>query len=72
MRLRAAAAFYPTLPDQPLPVKFVFILLNTRENYDDETLGIGRTLGALFSDPVGLQTFRVVCKHDEKQFLGLP
>jgi hypothetical protein len=52
VRLKRAASLYPEIPDQPFPVKFVFILLNTYDNYTDETLGIGCSMGALFSDPI--------------------
>ncbi|KAI6173614.1 Anion exchange protein [Aphelenchoides besseyi] len=52
VRLKTAASMYPELPDQPYPVKFVYILLNDYDNYEDEALGIGYTLGALFSDEI--------------------
>ncbi|KAI6205230.1 Anion exchange protein [Aphelenchoides besseyi] len=52
VRLKTAASMYPELPDQPYPVKFVYILLNDYDNYEDEALGIGYTLGALFSDDI--------------------
>uniref|UniRef100_A0A1I7SN70 Band_3_cyto domain-containing protein n=1 Tax=Bursaphelenchus xylophilus TaxID=6326 RepID=A0A1I7SN70_BURXY len=46
------ALLYPEIPDQPLPVRFIFVLLNTIDNYPEETAGIGRAMGALFSDQI--------------------
>jgi hypothetical protein len=43
---------YPEVPDHPIPVRFLFVLLNSVDNYPGETLSIGRTMGALFSDEV--------------------
>lgn len=43
---------YPEIPDHPLPVKFVFVVLNPRDNYVNETVSIGRAMGALFADEV--------------------
>lgn len=40
------------MPDLPIPSKFIYILLNPLDNYHNETIGIGRTFGALFSDEV--------------------
>jgi hypothetical protein len=52
IRLKHATILYPEVPDHPLPVRFLWILMNPVDNYRNETLRIGRTLGALFSDEV--------------------
>lgn len=43
---------YPELPDHPIPVRFVFLLLNSVDNYLGETVAIGRAMGSLLSDEV--------------------
>lgn len=48
---------YPDVPNIPVPIKFVFVLLNTRDHYLNETKGIGRAMGALFSDEVFIADF---------------
>ncbi|KAI6191820.1 Anion exchange protein [Aphelenchoides bicaudatus] len=67
VRLKKSASLYPEIPDQPFPVKFIFILLNTYENYEEETLGIGYSMGALFSDPI---FHKVAHSSFEKYTLG--
>jgi len=43
---------YPEVPDHPVPVRFLFVLLNSMDNYPGETFRIGRAIGALLSDEV--------------------
>lgn len=38
------------MPDYPLPVRFVFVLMHPTDNFPNEAIGIGRVMGALFSD----------------------
>ncbi|MCP9262997.1 Anion exchange protein [Dirofilaria immitis] len=44
--------FFPELPNIPIPLRFVFVLLNPHDHYDNETRGIARAIGALLSDEV--------------------
>ncbi|KAE9551138.1 hypothetical protein FO519_005647 [Halicephalobus sp. NKZ332] len=64
VRLAHAQIFYPEIPEHPIPVKFVFVLLNPRDNYMDETIGIGRAMGALFADEI----FKKVAFYSPQQF----
>ncbi|VIO88821.1 Uncharacterized protein BM_BM9545 [Brugia malayi] len=52
LRLDRAKVFFPELPNVPIPLRFVFVLLNPHDHYDNETRGIGRTVGALLSDEI--------------------
>uniref|UniRef100_A0A915Q5V1 Anion exchange protein n=1 Tax=Setaria digitata TaxID=48799 RepID=A0A915Q5V1_9BILA len=52
LRLDKAKVFFPDLPNIPVPLRFIFVLLNPHDHYDNETRGIGRTMGALFSDEI--------------------
>ncbi|KAH7698045.1 anion exchange protein, partial [Aphelenchoides avenae] len=52
VRLKQAQLLYPEIPDHPVPARFVFVLLNPHDNYYNETTGLGRALGALFSDEI--------------------
>lgn len=40
------------MPDHPIPVRFVFVLMHPADNFLKEATGIGRVMGALFSDEV--------------------
>lgn len=46
---------YPEVPDHPVPVRFLFVLLNSMDNYPGETFRIGRAVGALLSDEVKVE-----------------
>ncbi|ETN71764.1 anion exchange protein, partial [Necator americanus] len=50
---------YPVVPDLPIPIRFLFVLVSPKENYDRELLGVGRTIGSLLSDEI----FRKVALH---------
>ncbi|KAK6036852.1 hypothetical protein COOONC_25643, partial [Cooperia oncophora] len=50
VRLKVAQKLYPILPDLPVPVRFIFILLSPSENYHSERDSIARTIGAFLSD----------------------
>ncbi|KAI1690517.1 HCO3- transporter family domain-containing protein [Ditylenchus destructor] len=52
IRLTYTTLLYPEIPDHPIPVKFLFILLSPVDNYANEARGIGRAMGALFSDEI--------------------
>ncbi|CAK5057831.1 unnamed protein product [Meloidogyne enterolobii] len=54
---------YPEVPDHPVPVRFLFVLLNSMDNYPGETFRIGRAIGALLSDEV----FQKVALHCEER-----
>ncbi|KAL7073970.1 hypothetical protein ACQ4LE_006611 [Meloidogyne hapla] len=54
---------YPEVPDHPVPVRFLFVLLNCMDNYPGETFRIGRATGALLSDEV----FQKVALHCEER-----
>uniref|UniRef100_A0A7E4VER9 Anion exchange protein n=1 Tax=Panagrellus redivivus TaxID=6233 RepID=A0A7E4VER9_PANRE len=64
IRLAKPTLLYPEIPDHPVPAKFVFIVLNPRDNYQNETVGIGRTMGALFADEI----FKKVAFHAPQKF----
>lgn len=64
IRLANSQIFYPEIPEHPIPVKFVFVLLNPKDNYLDETVGIGRAMGALFADEI----FKKVAFFSPQQF----
>uniref|UniRef100_A0AC35FWP3 Anion exchange protein n=1 Tax=Panagrolaimus sp. PS1159 TaxID=55785 RepID=A0AC35FWP3_9BILA len=59
IRLAKSQLLYPEIPDHPLPVKFIFVVLNPRDNYVNETVSIGRAMGSLFADEV----FKKVAFH---------
>lgn len=40
------------MPDYPIPVRYVFLLMHPVDNFSKEAIGIGRVMGALFSDEV--------------------
>lgn len=48
---------HPAIPDVPIPSKFLFLLLTPSQNYDEECKTIGRTMGAILADEVGLSLF---------------
>jgi hypothetical protein len=52
VRIDPSAMMYPEVPQLPIPVRFVFVLLNPHENFNNETICIGRTMGALLADEV--------------------
>ncbi|KAM3728456.1 Electrogenic sodium bicarbonate cotransporter [Dirofilaria immitis] len=52
LRLDKAKVFFPELPNIPIPLRFVFVLLNPHDHYDNETRGIARAIGALLSDEI--------------------
>jgi hypothetical protein len=54
---------YPEVPDHPVPIRFLFVLLNSMDNYPGETFRIGRAVGALLSDEV----FQKVALHCEER-----
>ncbi|VDN51370.1 unnamed protein product [Dracunculus medinensis] len=64
IRLRKAKIMYPDVPNIPVPIKFVFVLLNTRDHYLNETKGIGRAMGALFSDEI----FKRIATHSYEPY----
>ncbi|VDN21881.1 unnamed protein product [Cylicostephanus goldi] len=55
---------YPAIPDLPIPIRFLFILLSPKENYEKERISIGRTIGSLLSDEI----FRKVALHTLEPF----
>ncbi|XGW30502.1 hypothetical protein V3C99_009459 [Haemonchus contortus] len=63
VRLRVAQKLYPILPDLPVPVRFIFLLLSPSENYHNERMSIARTIGSLISDEI----FRKVALHTQEQ-----
>uniref|UniRef100_A0A915LNQ7 Anion exchange protein n=1 Tax=Meloidogyne javanica TaxID=6303 RepID=A0A915LNQ7_MELJA len=66
IRLKYPTMLYPEVPDHPVPVRFLFVLLNSMDNYPGETFRIGRAIGALLSDEV----FQKVALHcDERNTL---
>ncbi|VDN00724.1 unnamed protein product [Thelazia callipaeda] len=52
LRLEKAKVFYPEMPNIPVPLRFVFVLISPHDHYTNETRAIGRTMGALFSDEI--------------------
>uniref|UniRef100_A0A915B149 Anion exchange protein n=1 Tax=Parascaris univalens TaxID=6257 RepID=A0A915B149_PARUN len=64
VRLDKPKVLYPEVPNIPLPVHFVFVLLNPHDHYSNETISIGRTMGALFSDEI----FRKVATYSMEPF----
>ncbi|VDM12240.1 unnamed protein product, partial [Wuchereria bancrofti] len=40
LRLDRAKVFFPELPNVPIPLRFIFVLLNPHDHYDNETRGI--------------------------------
>uniref|UniRef100_F1KU85 Anion exchange protein n=1 Tax=Ascaris suum TaxID=6253 RepID=F1KU85_ASCSU len=64
VRLDKPKVLYPEVPNIPLPVHFVFVLLNPHDHYNNETMSIGRTMGALFSDEI----FRKVATYSMEPF----
>uniref|UniRef100_A0A915M2B9 Anion exchange protein n=2 Tax=Meloidogyne incognita group TaxID=654580 RepID=A0A915M2B9_MELJA len=63
IRLKYPTMLYPEVPDHPVPVRFLFVLLNSMDNYPGETFRIGRAIGALLSDEV----FQKVALHCEER-----
>ncbi|PIO67433.1 band 3 cytoplasmic domain protein [Teladorsagia circumcincta] len=61
VRLRVAQKLYPILPDLPVPIRFIFLLLSPTENYHNERDSIARTMGAFIADEVGLFRLVFVC-----------
>ncbi|VDP44643.1 unnamed protein product [Heligmosomoides polygyrus] len=59
VRLRVPQKLYPVLPDLPIPIRFIFVLLTPAENYKNELNSVGRTIGALIADEI----FRKVALH---------
>ncbi|CAJ0565860.1 unnamed protein product, partial [Mesorhabditis spiculigera] len=64
IRLKTAQNFYPEIPDIPVRTKFIFVLLTPKDNYENEAVMIGRTVGALLSDEV----FRRVAEHTQEPY----
>ncbi|CAJ0602477.1 unnamed protein product [Cylicocyclus nassatus] len=64
VRLKYPQKLYPTIPDLPVPIRFLFILLSPKENYEKERISIGRTIGSLLSDEI----FRKVALHTLEPF----
>ncbi|WKY03915.1 hypothetical protein Q1695_005133 [Nippostrongylus brasiliensis] len=64
VRLRVPQKLYPILPDMPIPVRFIFVLLSPVENYKNERASIGRTIGALLADEI----FRKVALHTQEPY----
>ncbi|KAL3077924.1 hypothetical protein niasHS_013453 [Heterodera schachtii] len=52
VRLKYPTLLHPELPDHPIPVRFIYVLLNPMDNYPNETINIGRAMGALLSDEI--------------------
>ncbi|VDP16731.1 unnamed protein product [Onchocerca flexuosa] len=52
LRLDKARVLFPELPNVSIPLRFVFVLLNPHDHYENETRGIGRAVGALLSDEI--------------------
>lgn len=52
VRLDKAQIMFPEVPNIPVPVRFFFVVLNPHDHYQHETVGVGRTMGALFSDEI--------------------
>uniref|UniRef100_A0A1I7X7I3 Band_3_cyto domain-containing protein n=1 Tax=Heterorhabditis bacteriophora TaxID=37862 RepID=A0A1I7X7I3_HETBA len=50
VRLRLAQDLYPLVPDLPIPTRFIFVLLSPADNYENERINIGRTVGSLMVD----------------------
>ncbi|VDM56956.1 unnamed protein product [Angiostrongylus costaricensis] len=50
---------YPSIPDLPVPIRIIFILLSRAENYNSERISVGRTIAALIADEI----FRKVALH---------
>lgn len=81
VRLEKAKLMFPDVPNLPLPVRFAFVLLNPHEHYANETVGIGRTMGALFADEIfrkiavcSLEPFTIADAVDEffAQIVAVP
>lgn len=52
VRLRTARLLHPELPELPIPLRFVFVLLSPFDHYPSETNILGRTMGSLMVDEV--------------------
>uniref|UniRef100_A0A914WV03 Anion exchange protein n=1 Tax=Plectus sambesii TaxID=2011161 RepID=A0A914WV03_9BILA len=52
VRLTEPQMMHPEVPELPIPVRFAFVLLNPHEHYQNETISIGRTMGALMVDEI--------------------
>lgn len=57
VRLAQPQLMHPEVPELPIPVRFVFVLLNPHEHYQNETISIGRTMGALMVDEVSSSAY---------------
>ncbi|VDD89631.1 unnamed protein product [Enterobius vermicularis] len=81
VRLEKPTLMYPEIPNIPLPVRFAFVLLNPHEHFSNETVNIGRTMGALFADEIfrkiavcSLEPFTIADAVDEffAQLVAVP
>lgn len=54
LMMQTFQTFYPHLPDHSIPIRFLFILLNNPDSryIEEETINVGRAMGALLSDEV--------------------
>ncbi len=52
VRLNTAQHLHPDLPEIPIPVRFLFILLIPHDHYQNEATQIGKCMGALMTDEV--------------------
>ncbi|KAE9421496.1 hypothetical protein Angca_004803, partial [Angiostrongylus cantonensis] len=59
VRLHVPQKLYPSIPDLPVPIHIIFILLSRAENYTNERISVGRTVAALIADEI----FRKVALH---------
>ncbi|GMT05118.1 hypothetical protein PENTCL1PPCAC_27292, partial [Pristionchus entomophagus] len=59
VRLKTPQNLHPSIPDVPIPTKFIFLLLTPTQNYDEECRTIGRTMGAILADEI----YRQVALH---------
>ncbi|GMR31661.1 hypothetical protein PMAYCL1PPCAC_01856 [Pristionchus mayeri] len=59
VRLKKPQNLHPSVPDVPIPTKFLFLLLTPSQNYEEECKTIGRTMGAILADDI----YRQVALH---------
>ncbi|KAJ1364177.1 hypothetical protein KIN20_024205 [Parelaphostrongylus tenuis] len=50
VRLHVPQKLYPSIPDLPVPIRIIFILLSPTENYNNERISVGRTIAAMIAD----------------------